>query len=233
MFTTESAYCAFPMQPYNPADLAPGDHVALREGLRRSAIFDGLSEDAADEAASAMYLHWLARDWSKCNVPRGDHARAYYSIRAYARRSHWHGFTGQRRAARGKRVPRDSSGNPVNVSVTIATREEIQAAQRRRESMIPGPVDHAMAWEAIVEQPWTKKAQRIGELAFQTGQTPRALFDEAHGAEDAPRFCRAPLPMVAPSGTTTARGMGGQEYAADPEAYRAALAEYYSPKKAW
>jgi hypothetical protein len=188
------------MQPYSPADLEPAQHVALREGLRIAALRDGLSEDAAEEAASVMYLHWLARDWSKGSVSRGDHARAFYSIRAYARRSFWHGFTGQRRAARGKRVPRDSAGNPVKVSVSKATREEIESRQRRRESMIPGPVDHAMAWEAVENQPWTKKAKRIGELAFATGLTPRQVFDMASGAENAPRFSPAPVPAACPGG---------------------------------
>ena len=233
MFATDSTYCAFPRQPYCPADLSPAGHLALREALRRAAIWDGLSEDAADEAASAMYLHWLSRDWSKGEVCRGDHARAYYSIRAYARRSFWHGFTGQRRSARGKRVPRDSAGNPVKVSVSIATREEIEQQQRRRESMIPGPVDHAMAWEAVEGQPWAKKARRIGEMAFQTGVTPRQVFDMATGAEPAPRFHPAPVPAVTYHPTTTARPGGKPEATVDPEAYRAALAEYYGPKAAW
>ena len=233
MFATESTYCAFPRQPYCPAELSPAGHLALREALRRAAIWDGLSEDAADEAASAMYLHWLSRDWSKGEVSRGDHARAFYSIRAYARRSFWHGFTGQRRAARGKRVPRDSAGNPVKVSVSIATREEIESQQRRRESMIPGPVDHAMAWEGIENQPWTKKAKRLGDMAFSTGMTPRQVFDAAAGMEPAPRFHPAPVPSATYHATTTARPVGKPEVTADLEAYRAALAEYYGPKAAW
>jgi hypothetical protein len=80
--------------------------------------------------------------------------------------------------------------------VSIATREEIESRQRRRESMMPGPVDHAMAWEAVEEQPWTKKAKRIGELSFATGLTPRQVFGMASGAEPAPRFSPAPVPAV-------------------------------------
>jgi hypothetical protein len=121
----------------------------------------------------------------------------------------------------------------VKVSVSIATREEIESQQRRRESMIAGPVDHAIAWEGIEGQPWTKKAKRLGDMAFQTGMTPRQVFDMATGAEPAPRFHPAPLPTVAYHATTTARAAGEPVVSADPEAYRAALAEYYAPRAAW
>jgi hypothetical protein len=179
-FQDIGASCVWPMQPYNPADLSPGQHVTLREGFRIAALRDGLSEDAADEAASQFYAHWLGRNWGRLAIPRGDHARAFYSVRAYARRSHWHGFTGQRRQARGKRVPRDSAGNPVKVSVARACAAELAMRERLRERCNPTPESVAIACERIAKTPaHSRKAYRLAKRLGLPGV--RELVREACG----------------------------------------------------
>jgi hypothetical protein len=168
------------MVPYNPTDLPPEDHAAIRERLVRDARRDGLGEEAAEEAASQFYCHWLARQWAKLKIPRGDHARAYYSVRAYARRSHWHGFTGQRRAARGKRVPLGSDGKPVKMSVAKIAAGELQARERAKARAAFGPASVAEAAERIANSPALgRKAYRLAKRLGLPGV--RELVREACG----------------------------------------------------
>ena len=179
-FNTVGSSCPYPMQPYNPADLEPGQHTAVWEGLRLSALRDGLSEDAAEEAASQFYAHWLGRKWGKLKIPRGDHARAFYSVRAYARRSFWHGFTGQRRQARGKRVPMGSDGKPVKVSIQKACAAELAMRERLRERCNPTPESVAVACERIGRTPvHSRKAYRLAKRLGLPGV--RELVREACG----------------------------------------------------
>lgn len=177
------ACCAWPMEPYNPADLPGEDHAAIQERLYRDATRDGLGEDDAREAASRFYLHWLARNWAGRKVPRGDHARAYYSVRAYARRSGWHGFTGERRQARGKRVPRGSDGKPVKMSVKAIGEGEIQARERARARAAYTPAMTAEAVERIATSPALgRKAYRLAKRLGLPGV--RELVREGLGFSD-------------------------------------------------
>lgn len=158
------AACAWPMQPYAPADLSPDGHLEIQERLYRDARRDGLGEDAAREAASQFYLHWLARKWGKLAIPRGDHARAYYSVRAYARKSFWHGFTGGRRQSIGRRVPMGSDGRPVKMSVKAMSVAELASRDRARERAAYTPDMVAAAVERIAHSPALgRKAYRLAK----------------------------------------------------------------------
>jgi hypothetical protein len=152
------------MQPYAPGDLSPEGHEAIQERLYRDARRDGLGEDAAREAASQFYLHWLARKWSRLAIPRGDHARAYYSVRAYARRSLWHGFTGGRRQSVGRRVPIGSDGRPMRMSVKAVSVAELASRDRARERASYTPDMVAAAVERIAHSPALgRKAYRLAK----------------------------------------------------------------------
>ena len=202
------ASCAFPREAYKPADLTGPQHMALREGLYRTARYDGLDEDAADEAASQFYLHWLARDYNALPYARGDHMRAYYAIRAYARRSQWRGFTGQRRAKNRQ-----------------ASVEMLAMRERRLQAAIPRPDALAMAREKVEQMPNGPIGRRLASLSRK--QSAADLLATAYGADTVrPTFIPAPLPMPwRERATSTPRQPA---YAADVESYREALAEYYA-----
>jgi len=179
-FCHTGASCLWPMEPYDPADLPGEDHAAIREKLVRDARRDGLGEEAAEEAGSQFYAHWLGRNWGALKIPRGDHARAYFSVRAYARKSHWHGFTGQRRAARGKRIPLGSDGKPVRMTVRAIAEGEIQARERARERAAYTPPMVAEAVERIAHSPALgRKAYRLAKRLGLPGV--RELVREACG----------------------------------------------------
>lgn len=191
--------CPFPRQTYTPADLAPEHHAAFLAWLFRSARFDGLGEEAAEEAASKMYLHWFARDYSRCNIGRGDHLRSFYAVRRYARRSLWQGFTGQRRARKAK-----------------ITAEAVAKRERLREKNLPTPEGVAIAMERIGQSP------AIGRKALKVGRgvglsDVRSIVREACGFHDpAPAtFAPAPAPvsgMPATDGDGTAWRGGNAVY---------------------
>ena len=179
-FAHTGASCEWPMVPYDPTDLPPEDHLTIRERFARDAQRDGLSEDAAQEAASVFYVHWLGRNWGSRQIPRGDHARAYYSVRAYARRSGWHGFTGNRRQSTAKRVPRGSDGKPVKMSVARIAAGEIQARERAKARAAFGPASVAEAVERIANSPALgRKAYRLAKRIGLPGV--RELVREACG----------------------------------------------------
>lgn len=212
--------CAFPREAYRPSDLTGEQHMALREGLYRTARYDGLDEDAADEAASQFYAHWLARDYTSLPYARGDHMRAYYAIRAYARRSQWRGFTGQRRAAKRSQ-----------------TVEMIAATERARERAIPRPDALAMARETVETMPNGPIGRRLASLSRKAGAAD--LLAEAYGIDPTRgafrptrEACNA-SPWQDDGGpvcnlTTRRRCNREPVFAADIEAHRAALAEYYA-----
>ena len=157
------AYSVWPMLPYNPADLPADGHVAIRSRIVRAARWFGLNEEAAEEAGSQFYAHWLGRKWERTGIPRGDHWRSVASVLAYAKRSHFHGFTGQRRVARGRRVERGSDGKPVKMSVRRACAAELENRQRLRERNQPTPEGVAIAMERIGQSPAiARKALRVG-----------------------------------------------------------------------
>jgi hypothetical protein len=202
------ASCAFPRETYNPADLTGDQHMGLREGLYRTARYDGLDEDAADEAASQFYTHWLARDYSKLPYARGDHMRAYYAIRAYARRSQWRGFTGQRRAQNRQ-----------------ASAEMLAMRERRLQSAIPRPDALTMARETVEKMPNGPIGRRLASLSRK--QSAADLLATAYGADSVrPTFHPAPVPT--PWRELSTAKPCQPAYAVNREAYREALAEYYA-----
>lgn len=155
--------CQFPRATYNPADLSDEQQEALRERLRQEAIWDGLGEEAAEEAASVFYLHWRTRNYARCDIARGEHARAYYSVRRYARKSLWQGFTGQRRASR-----------------RTVTEGMLAMRERLRERCQPTPESVAVAVERIGKTP--KHAGKAYRLARSLGLPGvRELVREACG----------------------------------------------------
>ena len=82
---------------YNPHDL-DGDQLSqLWQGWYRFAIWHGVDEDAAEEAASIGMVYFMDTIPKKGQVERGDHFHAYYSTRAMLRFSYWKGRTGARR----------------------------------------------------------------------------------------------------------------------------------------
>lgn len=181
MFTYPiGSYSVWPMAAYSPQDLDAAGHVALRERIIRAARWFGLGEDEAEEAGSLFYAHWIGRDWSRSSVPRGDHARAAASILAYAKRSHFHGFTGQRRQARGKRVERGADGLPVRQSVRKACQAELAQRERMRERNNPTPDAVAIACERIAGAAvHSRKAYRLAKRIGLPGI--RELVREACG----------------------------------------------------
>ena len=214
----DGACCAFPRETYNPADLTADQHMGLREGLYRTARYDGLDEEAAEEAASQFYLHWLARDYSKLPYARGDHMRAYYAIRAYARRSQWRGFTGQRRAKNRQ-----------------ASAEMLAMRERRLQSAIPRPDALAMAREKVDQMPNGPIGRRLASLSRK--QSAADLLATAYGADSVPpTFHPAPVPSPSPltaqarEARETYRPMGKPAYAVNVEAHREALAAYHADK---
>ena len=176
----DGASCAYPREAYRPADLTGEQHMGIREGLYRTARYDGLDEEAAEEAASQFYLHWLARDYTSLPYARGDHMRAYYAIRAYARRSQWRGFTGQRRAK-----------NRQQSAEMLAMRE------RRLQSAIPRPDALTMARETVERMPNGPIGRRLASLSRK--QTAADLLATAYGADSVqPTFHPAPVPSPSP-----------------------------------
>jgi hypothetical protein len=211
----DGASCAFPREAYKPADLTGEQHVGLREGLYRTARYDGLDEEAAEEAASQFYLHWLARDYSKLPYARGDHMRAYYAIRAYARRSQWRGFTGQRRAKNRQ-----------------ASAEMLAMRERRLQSAIPRPDALTMARETVERMPNGPIGRRLASLSRK--QSAADLLATAYGADSVrPTFNPAPVPSPSPltaqarEARETYRPMGKPATAVNVEAYREALTAHY------
>ena len=180
MFTYPiGSFSVWPREAYRPADLDDAGHVALRERIVRAGKFFGLGDEEAEEAGSLFYAHWLGRDWTLSDVPRGDHARSTASILAYAKRSHFHGFTGQRRQARGKRVERGADGQPIRQSVRKACAAELAQQQRMRERNNPLPSDPAVGLERIEGSAHLRrKAER---LAKRLGCDVATLVREACG----------------------------------------------------
>jgi hypothetical protein len=180
MLYATGSYSVFPRQAYVPGDLPPEAHVLLRERIVRAARWWGMGEEAAEEAGSQFYTHWLTRNWGRSDIPRGDHARAAASVLSYAKRSHFHGFTGQRRQYRGKRIPRDSSGKPVKVTVAKACAAELAQRERLRERGNPTPESVAIACERIAKTPMhAGKAYRLAKSLGLPGV--RELVREACG----------------------------------------------------
>lgn len=180
MFAAEGSVCTLPREAYRPSDLPAEMHAVLRERIVRAAKWWGMDEEAAEEAGSQFYMHWLARNWHPTGISRGDHGRALASVLAYAKRSHWHGFTGQRRQARGKRVQRGSDGLPVKQTVAKASREELALRERLRERCNPTPESVAIAVERIAKTPsHARKAYRLAKRIGLPGV--RELVREACG----------------------------------------------------
>jgi hypothetical protein len=163
MFNQPGAYCHFPRQTYQPGDLSGEEAMALRARLERDARLDGLGEEEAEEAASAMLAHWYGRNYARCNIGRGDHARAFYAIRRYARLSNWKGFTGQRRARKAK-----------------ITEAQLAARYRLAERHNPTPESVAVACERMARTPMhAGKAYRLAKSLGLPGV--RELVREACG----------------------------------------------------
>lgn len=162
-FHAIGSFCQFPREAYRPADLTGGEQMAIRARLQRDARLDGLREEEAEEAAAAMFCHWYARNYGRCNIARGDHARAYYAVRRYARLSNWKGFTGQRRSRKAK-----------------VTAEAIALRERMRQRNNPTPDSVAMACERMANTPChSRKAYRLAKSLGLPGV--RELVREACG----------------------------------------------------
>lgn len=163
VFANVGSACVYPREAYRPSDLTGEQMMQLRAGLEQSARFDGLDEEAAEEAASKMFHHWFTRNYGRCDIGRGDHARAYYAIRRYARLSHWQGFTGQRRQRKAK-----------------VTAEAIAMRERLRERHNPTPESVAVAVERIAKTAChSRKAYRLAKTLGLPGV--RELVREACG----------------------------------------------------
>lgn len=161
--TTIGQACKWPREAYRPSDLTGDQQAAIRSRLQKDARFDGLDDEAAEEAASAMFFHWFTRNYGRCNIGRGDHARAYYAVRRYARLSRWKGFTGQRRGRKAK-----------------ITSENIAMRERLRERCNPTPESVAIAVERMANTPChSKKAYRLAKRIGLPGV--RELVREACG----------------------------------------------------
>lgn len=152
----------------------------VRNRIIAAARWWGLDEEAAEEAGSQFYFHFMARAWGETNIARGDHFRAVASVLAYAKRSHFHGFTGQRRQYRGRHAPRDAAGNVVKVSIRKACAAELAQRERLRQRANPTPESVAIAVERIAHAPaHSRKAYRLAKRMGLPGV--RELVREACG----------------------------------------------------
>lgn len=159
----DTVACKYPREAYRPDDLTGEQHKAIWEMLRTAASFDGLDSEAAEEAASKMYLHWLTRNYGRCDIARGDHARAYWGVRRYAKLSRWQGFTGQRRDRK-----------------AALTAENLSMRERIRERNQSTPASVAVAVERIANSPaYGRKAYRLAKKIGVPGV--RELVREACG----------------------------------------------------
>lgn len=179
---TVGAYCVYPRQDYNPADLPAEYHPAVLAYFERAAYRDlareiltpskgaerirtakqrqGIAERAA-EAASEAYVFWLTNRTKR--IPRGAHISAMAGVRRFMERSGWKGRTGQRRAA-----------NRKQVEGMLARRE----AARERAGYTPESV--AVAVERIANSPALgRKAYRLAKRLGLPGV--RELVREACG----------------------------------------------------
>lgn len=137
--------CAWPRQPYSPADLLPHQHEAIRAAFYRAARRDELDEEAAEEAASWAYSYWLGRDYARNEIGRGDHLRAYASIRRYGKLTSWQGITGHRRAKNRR-----------------TTQGMIERQERTRQAHQPRPDSFAVALDRIRHN--SRLMARVAEL---------------------------------------------------------------------
>jgi hypothetical protein len=114
---------------YNPRDLfgSPESVANVREWFRRSALQDGLDEEAAEEAASVAFMAWLERNYAESGIARGDHPRALFATRKFLRRSGWKGGSEFRRrqantfaAVTGSEASRSSSPEAIATALEAA-----------------------------------------------------------------------------------------------------------------
>lgn len=148
------AYCVWPRESYNPADLPAEYHAAVLAYFERYALRtfmpdarnkrerEGMRE-RAQEAASVAYLFW--RENRTARIPRGAHGSALCGVRRFMERSGWQGRTGQRRAE-----------NRAITAQRIAQRERMRARHN------PTPDAVAIAVERIAQTPMhSGKAYRL------------------------------------------------------------------------
>jgi hypothetical protein len=170
----DGAYCVWPRESYNPADLPAEYHGAVWCYFERAALRDFLPEarnqteragmrERAQEAASMAYMVW--RTTCTARIPRGAHASALAGVRKVMQLSGWRGRTGQRRAAR------------RNVALLALERRERLRAQR-----IDTPLSVAMAVERIETGPALRR--KAAKLAQRLGVDTRTLVREACGFSD-------------------------------------------------
>lgn len=178
----DGAFCVWPRQDYNPADMGSEYHPAVLDYFRRAAYRDMAREilspskgaqriataqqraglrERADEAASVAYLFWLGNRTAR--IPRGAHVSALAGVRRFMERSNWQGRTGQRKAAHRKAC-----------EGALAQRERMRARHN------PTPDSVAMACERIAKTPMhSRKAYRIAKSLGLPGV--RELVREACG----------------------------------------------------
>jgi hypothetical protein len=111
--------------PYQPRDLflTPESVANVREWFRRSALHDGLDEEAAEEAASVAIMAWLERNYAESGIARGDHPRALFATRKFLRRSGWKGGSEYRRSQANTFAPvtgSEASRSPSPEAITAA-----------------------------------------------------------------------------------------------------------------
>lgn len=228
----EGSYSNYPLQAYNPMDMTGEEMMAMRARLGRQAGWDGLRGDAAEEAVDLMFHHWITRDYAGAGIPRGDHARAIASILCYARRSHWHGFTGQRRQVRGKRAQRGSDGKALRQSVAVAGLEEMAYQARRMASLVAPPSQLSEDLDDMENRPFTERARRCRKLAGEAGQSVAEWLAEAEGQQTA-RAHYAPALLADQPGPwlecmTSKRPQSRYAFAAAIDGYREAVAAYHA-----
>ena len=230
------SFSYYPREAYKPSDLPDAGHVAFRNRLTAAARWYGLRGDALDEAVSAFYSHWFCRDYSRTTVHRGDHARAAGSTLCYARKSGWHGFTGERRQVQSGSRRYDSAGKVIPQTVQARSEEVLQWMARRAASMVATPSQLAEDMDDMAARPQTERARRARKLASAAGQSVAEWLAEAEG-QDNGRAHWAPAPVADQPGQwldtmTSKRPATGNAYAGDPEGYREAIAAYHASQSA-
>lgn len=124
---------------YRPEDLFqfPDAVLGAREWLRRSAVRDGLGDEAADEAASVALVAWMERDYACSGVRRGDHPHALFGTRRLMRRSRWKGSGTEYRRCISRTFHPFTGSEASRTATPTAIVAAVEAAERSGLTYIP------------------------------------------------------------------------------------------------
>ncbi len=124
---------------YRPEDLFPFPEAMLgaRDWFKRSALRDGLGEEAAEEAASVALVAWMERDYTAAEVRRGDHPHALFGTRRLMRRSGWKGNGTAYRRSQARTFHPFTGSEASRADTPAAIVAAVDAAERNGLTYVP------------------------------------------------------------------------------------------------